>query len=144
MEGVDIEFFTLCITLRKVISFIYQTFYFRDRVPLKLDFTFYHRFVNFSGPLRGWKGGFWLEFYFIALLGNRTLMLLLLSSHSCCVGACTALNLCSFSLLITPLHNTVWTGVHFPLLIPHHTTLYHTTVHHNTAHHTSPQSTQTP
>ena len=34
VKWVEIEFFTLCITLRKVISFIYQKFCLRDRVPL--------------------------------------------------------------------------------------------------------------
>ena len=34
VKGVDIEFFTLIIVFRRVISFIYQKFYLSDRVPL--------------------------------------------------------------------------------------------------------------
>ena len=37
MKGVEIEYFTLCIALRKVIFFIYQKINSSDRVPLSLD-----------------------------------------------------------------------------------------------------------
>ena len=36
VKGVDIEFFTLIIVFRRVISFIYQKCYLSDRVPLRL------------------------------------------------------------------------------------------------------------
>ena len=35
MKGVKVEFFTLSIVVRKVISIIYENFYLSDRVPLK-------------------------------------------------------------------------------------------------------------
>ena len=37
MKGVKIEYFTLCIALRKVIFFIYQKINSSDRVPLKVQ-----------------------------------------------------------------------------------------------------------
>ena len=50
MKGVEIEYFTLCIALRKVIFFIYQKIYLSDRVPLKINLL----------KLSGWPG-LWIK-----------------------------------------------------------------------------------